>query len=63
MAKIKVNDIKVNDIKLAGTELFEDAESFINDLSDKELEISGGRLILACCHTSHNDEPVMRALV
>ena len=49
MTNIKVNDIKsasadnkVNDIKLAGAELFEDAESFINDLSDNELELAGG---------------------
>ena len=62
MAKIKVNDIKVNDIKLAGTELFEDSESFISDLSDNELEISGGFLVAACCTNSHNG-PVLMALV
>lgn len=37
MANIKVSDIKVNDIKITGTQLFEDTESFINDLEDNEL--------------------------
>ena len=46
MANIKVNDIKPAsaDIKPAGAELFGDSESFINDLSDNELEIAGGSL-------------------
>lgn len=37
MADIKINDIKVNDIKPAGVELFDDSESFINELKDDEL--------------------------
>ena len=46
--------IKVNDIKLAGADLFEDAESFIRDLEDNDLELTGGLLACACCAGSHN---------
>ncbi|MDJ0735363.1 MAG: hypothetical protein QNJ47_15120 [Nostocaceae cyanobacterium] len=48
-------NIEVNDIKLAGTQLFEDGESFISDLEDNELELTGGiNFACACCYTSHN---------
>ena len=47
---IRVNDIAVNDIKVAGTELFGDYESFINDLEDNELELRGGLVpVMAYC--------------
>lgn len=49
MAKIKVNDIKVNDTKLAGVNLFEDAESFINDIEDNEFQVLGGLQLQAAC--------------
>ena len=44
MANIKVNDIKSAraDIKPVSAELFEDSESFINDLEDNELTVAGG---------------------
>jgi hypothetical protein len=39
-------NIKVNDIKPAGTELFDDSESFMNNLSDSEINnILGGGLL------------------
>ena len=49
-------DININDIKLAGADLFEDAESFISDLEDNELELTGGaaaNFACACCTGSH----------
>ena len=56
MANIKINELKsadadkkVNSIKLAGAELFDDSESFINDLEDNELELTGGQLARAGC--------------
>ncbi|NEP34869.1 hypothetical protein [Moorena sp. SIO3B2] len=36
-------NIKVNDIKPAGADLFTDDESFINELSNDELNIVGGQ--------------------
>ena len=47
-------NIEVNDIKLAGAQLFEDGESFISDLEDNELELTGGiNFACGCCNTSH----------
>ena len=52
MANIKVNDIKpasanikVNGIKLAGAELFDDSESFMNELKDHENQLVIGGII------------------
>ncbi len=42
MAKLKINDIKPT-----GAELFDDSESFMNDLSNDELEQAMGGLILS----------------
>ena len=39
--------IKVNDIKPTGAELFDDSESFMNELSNDELEQAMGGLILS----------------
>lgn len=41
-------NIKVDDIELAGTQLFGDAESFISDLEDNELELAGGLRVAYC---------------
>jgi hypothetical protein len=38
MANIKVKDL----ISIAGTDLFNDSESFMRDLSDDELDLQGG---------------------
>jgi hypothetical protein len=38
MANIKVRDLT----SIAGTDLFNDSESFMQDLSDEELETQGG---------------------
>ncbi|HLO89355.1 MAG TPA: hypothetical protein VK203_30705 [Nostocaceae cyanobacterium] len=41
MAKLKINELKVT-----GTELFEDSESFLHDLTNEELKGAvGGRII------------------
>lgn len=62
MADIKINDIKVNDIKPAGVELFDDSESFINELKDDELNnLFGGAaqgglsstVSIYCCVTTN----------
>ena len=38
-------NIKVNELNPAGTQLFSDAENFLNELSHDELDaISGGRI-------------------
>ena len=52
-------NIKVNDLKPKGFELFDDSETFLTDLSDKELDIMGGLQLAAsgcgslllCCIT------------
>ncbi|BAY10902.1 hypothetical protein [Calothrix sp. NIES-2098] len=38
-------DIKINDIKLNVAELFLDSESFLNELSNDELNLRGGMQI------------------
>jgi hypothetical protein len=35
-------NIKVSDFQKLGSELFSDSESFMNDLTENELEIVGG---------------------
>ena len=35
-------NIKVNDLQPTGSELFFDSESFLNELSDAEMDIKGG---------------------
>ena len=47
MSKIKINDLKNINVKPS------DAESFLNSLEDKELQITGGILpafAVACCN-------------
>lgn len=39
MASIKVHDLN----PVAGAELFRDSESFLNELTDEELGVQGGR--------------------
>ncbi|MEH2072417.1 MAG: hypothetical protein V7K47_30425 [Nostoc sp.] len=34
--------IKIDDLSLAGSELFQDSESFLNELTDAELGVYGG---------------------
>ncbi|WP_293075286.1 hypothetical protein [Moorena sp. SIO3H5] len=45
-------DIKVNDLKPAGAELFADDESFINELTNDELNIIGGQELAAAVLSS-----------
>lgn len=40
MASIKVHDLN----PVAGAELFRDSESFLNELTDEELGVQGGRM-------------------
>jgi hypothetical protein len=40
LAKIEVNDLC--DRQIVGVELFEDSESFLHNLSDRELNLNGG---------------------
>lgn len=35
--------IKINDLRPAGSQLFHDSESFLNELNDQELGIFGGK--------------------
>jgi hypothetical protein len=35
-------NIKISDLQATGYELFSDSESFLSDLSDNELQITGG---------------------
>lgn len=35
-------NIKISDLQFSGSELFSDRESFMNDLTENELEIVGG---------------------
>ncbi|MDZ8186038.1 MAG: hypothetical protein RMX96_14445 [Nostoc sp. ChiSLP02] len=35
--------IKIHDLSPAGSELFQDSESFLNELTDAELGVHGGR--------------------
>ncbi len=47
-----MNNIKNNDITVAGTELFADSESFLNELTDSEtvqLEGAASELSLLLC--------------
>jgi hypothetical protein len=37
-----MNDFKINKLSSAGAELFEDKESFLNDLTEQELLITKG---------------------
>ena len=37
-----MSNISISNLNLTGSELFADSESFMNELSDRELEISGG---------------------
>jgi hypothetical protein len=57
MASIKINDLSANSI--LGS--FNNSESFMNDLSENELDIQGGLLLqaivfiaLCCCCASAN---------
>ncbi|MDZ8109386.1 MAG: hypothetical protein RM338_27675 [Nostoc sp. DedQUE12a] len=34
--------IKIDDLSPAGSELFQDSESFLNELTDEELGVNGG---------------------
>ncbi|MDZ8241875.1 MAG: hypothetical protein RMZ69_32860 [Nostoc sp. ChiQUE01a] len=34
--------IKIHDLSPAGSELFQDSESFLNELTDEELGVNGG---------------------
>lgn len=34
--------IKISELRPAGFELFQDSESFLNELGDRELAVSGG---------------------
>ncbi|MEH2072416.1 MAG: hypothetical protein V7K47_30420 [Nostoc sp.] len=34
--------IKIHDLSPAGSELFQDSESFLNELTDEELTVHGG---------------------
>jgi len=40
--EIFMANIKVSDLQPSGYELFSDSESFLSDISDNELQISGG---------------------
>jgi hypothetical protein len=44
MAKIEVKDLTQSSI--AGLDLFNDLESFIQDLSENELSLQGGKVLL-----------------
>ncbi|BAZ01078.1 hypothetical protein NIES37_50760 [Tolypothrix tenuis PCC 7101] len=37
--------IKISELRPAGSELFQDSESFLNDLNSQEMEIIGGRIL------------------
>ncbi|MDZ8241874.1 MAG: hypothetical protein RMZ69_32855 [Nostoc sp. ChiQUE01a] len=37
--------IKIHDLSPAGSELFHDSESFLNELTDEELGVNGGRAL------------------
>jgi hypothetical protein len=37
-----MSNISISNLDLTGSELFIDSETFMNELSDRELEISGG---------------------
>ena len=34
--------IKISELRPAGSELFQDSESFLNELNDQEMSVSGG---------------------
>ena len=38
--------IKLSDLRPAGVELFQDSESFLNELGDRELSVSGGLVVV-----------------
>lgn len=56
-------NIEVNDIHPAGSELFADFESFLNELSNAEMDIRGGGgnacslLSIACCNGLDGEDP------
>ncbi|NJM71889.1 MAG: hypothetical protein HC862_17755 [Scytonema sp. RU_4_4] len=35
-------DIKITELRPAGSELFQDSESFLNELNDQEMSVFGG---------------------
>jgi hypothetical protein len=37
--------IKISELRPAGSELFQDSESFLNELNEQEMMVSGGQLI------------------
>ncbi|MBC1236968.1 hypothetical protein VF14_33345 [Nostoc linckia z18] len=37
--------IKIHDLSPAGSDLFQDSESFLNELTDEELGVHGGRAL------------------
>ena len=39
--------IKLSDLRPAGAELFQDSESFLNELGDRELTVSGGAVVVS----------------
>jgi hypothetical protein len=38
--------IKISELRPAGFELFQDSESFLNELGDRELAVSGGLVVV-----------------
>jgi hypothetical protein len=39
--------IKISELRPAGFELFQDTESFLNELGDRELAVSGGAVVVS----------------
>jgi hypothetical protein len=37
--------IKISELRPAGSELFQDSESFLNELNEQEMMVSGGQVI------------------
>ena len=47
--------IKIAELRPAGSELFQDAESFLNELSEKELSVQGGGLFFSVVEDDQNN--------